>query len=106
MLSRDKKLTSTKIFEREKSLIDSADVVIAEVTQPSTGVGGEIVYSLVQKKPVLALIFEEHEDEITPMLHGNTSDNLYLEHYTLDNIHLKLQNFITHTKKSVQKKEN
>lgn len=104
LLSQDKKLTSKRIFEREKSLIDKADVVIAEVTQPSTGVGGEIVYSLVQKKPVLALIFEEQEDEITPMLHGNTSDNLYLEHYTLENAHIKLQNFIEHAQKSTQKK--
>lgn len=104
LLSQDKRLSSEKIFAREKSLINKADVVIAEVTQPSTGVGGEIVYSLIQKKPVLALIFEEQEDEISPMLQGNTSDNLYLEHYTLENIHIKLQNFIDHTKKSKQKK--
>lgn len=104
LLSKDKKLSSKKIFEREKSLIDKADVVIAEVTQPSTGVGGQIVYALIHKKPVLALIFEENDDALTPMVEGNTSDNLFLEHYTLENLHLKLQDFLTHAKKSQQKK--
>jgi dTMP kinase len=103
LLSKDKKLASKKIFEREKSLIHKADVVIAEVTQPSTGVGGEIVYALIQKKPVLALIFEEHEDAITPMLEGNPSEKLYLEHYTVENLHLKLQDFLDHAKTTQHK---
>ena len=104
LLSKDKKLSSTQIFEREKSLIDAADIIIAEVTQPSTGVGGEIVYALVHKKPVLALIFEENEDQVTPMIQGNTSDNLFLEHYTLENIHIKLEQFLSHAQKIQQKK--
>lgn len=103
-ISEDKQLTSKKIFQRERNLIDKADVVIAEVTQPSTGVGGEIVYALTQKKPVLALIFEEREDEITPMLKGNPSDNLYFEHYTAENLHLKVAAFLKHTQQAKSKK--
>ena len=104
LLRQDKKRSSKKIFAREKAFVDQADLLIAEVTHPSTGVGGEIVYALTQKKPVLALIFEENEDTITPMLYGNPSENLFIEHYTLENLHLKLNAFLTHTDRLKSKK--
>ncbi len=104
ILKKDKTLSSEKIFQREKSLLDKADIVIAEVTQPSTGMGGEIVYALIHNKPVFSLIYEENEDELTPMLEGNPSDYLFIEHYTLENLHLKLKEFIAHATRLQQKK--
>lgn len=94
--AREKHIASTEIFKRERKCIDKADVVIAEVTSPSTGVGGEIVYALTQKKPVLALVFAENEDKISPMIEGNPSENLFLEHYDFDNLHITLKHFFSH----------
>jgi len=98
LLKKDEKLDKKIIFEREKSLIDRADLVVAEVTKPSTGVGGEIVYALIKGKPVLALVYKENEDVLSPMVAGNPSDNLFLEHYDMDNIDLIISGYLKHIK--------
>lgn len=104
LLNRDKKLTKKQIFQREKNLIDNADCIIAEVTKPSLGVGGEIVYALTQYKTVLALVYTDHEDNLSPMIAGNPSDNLFLEHYDKDNVHLIIQEFLIHVSQIKKKK--
>lgn len=96
ILAKDKLLSRKEIFEREKSLIEDSDCVIAEVTRPSHGVGGEIVYALIHNKPVLALTVENNEDKISPMIAGNPSDNLFLEFYNNGNIKYKVKNFLSH----------
>ena len=95
-LDIDATLPKKKIFEREVRSIDDADFVVAEVTKPSHGVGGEITYALMNKKPVLSLVYKENEAGLSPMIAGNPSTNLYLEHYTFNNLHLIINNFISH----------
>lgn len=104
LLDEDKKLTSQYIFDRQKKRIESSDLVIAEASKPSHGVGGEIVYALSLNKPVLILIDTRYEDHISPMLVGNPSDNLFIEYYDSDNIRLKVNDFITHISKSIGRK--
>jgi dTMP kinase len=94
LLTADAKKTAEEIFTREKSRIDEADCVIAEVTTPSSGVGGEIVYALMHDKPVLALFYKDAENNLSPMVAGNPSEHLYLEHYEDDNLAIKLRNFL------------
>ncbi|MCL5095842.1 MAG: hypothetical protein M1575_03930 [Patescibacteria group bacterium] len=89
----DKELTSKQIFTREKKAIEKADCLVCEVTSPSTGVGGEIAYALTLEKPVLALFYKEAEDKLSPMIAGNPSDQLYLEHYD-GNLAIILRNFL------------
>ncbi len=93
---KEKNLTVEKIFEVKKRLIEEADFIVAEVTNPSTAVGGEIVYALVKEKPVLALFYKESEDKLSPMITGNPSENLYLDHYDEDNLAIKLKKFLKH----------
>jgi 2'-deoxynucleoside 5'-phosphate N-hydrolase len=81
VLSQDKQLTSLEIYSREKMMIDQSDIVIAEVSKPSLGVGSEIVYALSANKPVLAMVRTDFEDKISPILLGNPSENLFLEYY-------------------------
>lgn len=104
LLKKDKKKDKEEIFKRERELIDQSDLVVADVTKPSHGVGGEIVYALMKEKPVLALVYKENEDRLSPMIAGNPSDNLFLEHYDLGNLHLKLKNFLKYVKKLKKKK--
>jgi dTMP kinase len=104
LLDDDKKLTSQQIFERQKKRIEQSELVIAEASKPSHGVGGEIVYALSLGKPVLILIDVKFEDHISPMLVGNPSDNLFVEYYDQDNIRLKINDFITHISKSIGRK--
>lgn len=104
MLEADARLTSKKIFEREMASIDRSDVVIAETSKPSLGVGGEIVYALSKNKPVLALINTQYEDKISPMLVGNPSEKLYIEYYNEDNLAFKLDEFIKHVTRISKRK--
>lgn len=103
-LLKEKKLIPQKIFEIKKELIEEADFIVAEVTNPSTAVGGEVVYALVKDKPVLALFYKETEDKLSPMIAGNPSENLYLEHYDEDNLVLKLEKFIEFIKSLKRRK--
>jgi len=98
LLEKDEKRTPEEIFQREKERIESADCILAEVTNPSSGVGGEIVYALVHDKPVLALFYKEVENLLSPMIAGNPSDHLYLEHYEDDNLSIKLKHFLDEVK--------
>lgn len=92
---QDTKLTPQAIFRREKERIEEADCVVAEVTRPSSGVGGEIVYALIHNKPVLALFYKDAENLLSPMIAGNPSDHLYLEHYEDDNMAITLKHFFS-----------
>ncbi|MCS6956398.1 MAG: hypothetical protein NZM02_00930, partial [Patescibacteria group bacterium] len=94
LLKEDEKLTPEEIFKRQKNLIDKSDFIVAEVTKPSHGVGGEIVYGLVKEKPVLALVYENNQDLISPMILGNPSDNFYLERYDFDKLPFIISDFV------------
>jgi len=96
LLQKDAAISKEKLFQRQKELIEKADCVVAEVSQPSLGVGGEIVYALVKEKPVLALLLENYENKISPMVAGNPSDNLFLEIYNLDRLSYILSDFFHH----------
>jgi hypothetical protein len=51
----EKKLNDTEILERDMQWLSQAHVVVAEVTQPSLGVGFEIARAVTLNKPVLCL---------------------------------------------------
>lgn len=103
-LLADQKLGWEKVFARENKLVAESDCVVAEVTSPSTGVGGIIVHALTLGKPVLALFYEEAEDKLSPMVAGNPAESLYLEHYDDDNLEIVLKHFTDHVE-SGQKRQ-
>lgn len=97
-LKQDKSRPPMEIFLREKKGIDGADCMVAEVTKPSSGVGGEIVYALMHHKPVLALFYKDAKNLLSPMIAGNPSEDLYLEHYELDGLPILLKKFFGQVK--------
>lgn len=104
LLEKDKKKSKEEIFKRERKNVEAADCIIAEVSKPSLGVGGEIVYGLTEKKPVLALVREGFEEKLSPMLTGNPSENLFVEYYNDDNLPLVIKNFLHHIQSLKEKK--
>ncbi len=92
-LEKDAVRSAEEIFLREKKAIDESDCVIAEVTKPSSGVGGEIVYALTHHKPVLALFYQDAPNELTALIAGNPSDHLFLEHYDEESMPIILKHF-------------
>ena len=70
--------TDEYIYDRGMAWLNEADVVIAEVTTPSLGVGYEIG-KMENKKPVLCLFREQNGKRISAMIGGNK--NIKLERY-------------------------
>lgn len=93
LLEKDAAKSAEEIFLREKTAIESADCVVAEVTKPSSGVGGELVYALTHQKPVLALFYKDAPNELSAMIVGNPSDRLYIEHYEEDSLSIIIKHF-------------
>lgn len=93
-LAKDAATSAEEIFYREKQAIEAADCVIAEVTKPSSGVGGELVYALTHHKPVLALFYKDAPNELSAMITGNPSDHLFLEHYDELSLPIILKHFL------------
>ena len=72
-------MSDREIYTQDITWLQECDVVIAEVSIPSLGVGYEVAYALLLEKPVLG-IFEENR-VISAMISGNTSSNLSLRSY-------------------------
>lgn len=75
----EQKWQPAEIFERDIRVLNDCDVVIAEVSNPSLGVGYEICYALERQIPTLAL-FQSHIF-VSRMILGNTSPYLTLSGY-------------------------
>ncbi|UCH95308.1 MAG: nucleoside 2-deoxyribosyltransferase [Candidatus Aminicenantes bacterium] len=82
VLELERKFTPEQIYTRDIQWLHQCDCMIAEVSNPSLGVGYEICYALRINKPVLCLyrkgIF------LTRLLIGNTSKGLLVKEYELD----------------------
>lgn len=96
ILAEDKKLTAGEIYERERKLIQEADMLIVEGSRPSLGVGSEITHALNLGKPVLVLVSTKFEDRISPMIQGDPSESLFLRFYNEDNLQYKIADFISY----------
>jgi nucleoside 2-deoxyribosyltransferase len=59
------------IFTRDCSWIDASDVVIAEVSVPSLGVGYEVAYAQMKNKKVICLYQENATSKLSAMIAGN-----------------------------------
>ncbi|PLX82252.1 MAG: hypothetical protein C0617_14060 [Desulfuromonas sp.] len=87
-----------EVFKRDISWLRAADMVIAEVTQPSIGVGYEIAFALSLKKPVLCLYRKDVDiDLLSFMILGNAEPNFNLRTYDDSSINLILSDFIVST---------
>ena len=82
------------IYQRDINWILQSDIIIAEVTQPSLGVGYEIAYALKSKKNVVCLYQASSDFKLSAMIAGNKNLNIikYDTFETLKNQLLKTLN--------------
>ncbi len=66
------------IYERDMDWLEESDVVVAEVTTPSLGVGYEIG-KIELKKPVLCIYREQENKRLSAMISGN--ENIKIKKY-------------------------
>lgn len=73
-------ITSTEIYNRDVSWINECDILIAEVTVPSLGVGYEIGYAESLNKRIICLY--QNDERISAMIKGNNS----ITHISYDDV--------------------
>lgn len=69
--SGDEGITEEAIYRRDMAWLDSADLVVAEVTTPSLGVGYEIAAAEARGKRILCLYRDTAAIQLSAMIDGN-----------------------------------
>ena len=69
-------LTSEEIYERDMRWLTGADLVVAEVTQPSLGVGYEVACAEAMGKRILCLHRPLPGKRVSAMIGGNPTLNV------------------------------
>jgi len=77
--AKDRVLSDKEIHDRDLQWIVESDMLVAEVTVPSLGVGYEIGRAIEMGKPVLCLFKQGSEYNISAMIAG--SDKVELKYY-------------------------
>lgn len=83
LVGPDKDLTSAEIHDRDLVWLKECDLVVAEVTVPSLGVGYEIGRALEMGKSILCLFRENTDKKLSAMIEGAEKDdnNLIVKKY-------------------------
>lgn len=68
-----------EVYRRDTAWIDESQVVVAEVSTPSHGVGYEVSYALDRAKPVLCIY--RSGVKVSKMLTGNTMSGIQVAEY-------------------------
>ncbi len=75
-------LNEKQVFQRDIKWIEKSNLMIAEISGPSLGVGFEIAYALYMREiPVLAL-YDSEVEKVSAMITGGDSELLYVKQYT------------------------
>lgn len=72
-------LSPRDVYERDVKWIQNCDVLVAEVSIPSHGVGYEIAYALNLRKPVLCI--HQQGRRVSKMITGSSDPNLTTKAY-------------------------
>jgi len=82
------------IYDRDMNWLLSADVIVAEVTTPSLGVGYEIGRAIENHKKVLCLYRPRTGKRLSAMIRG-CKDVTVIEYKDFENIKEKVAEFLT-----------
>ena len=77
-----------EVFERDVNWVEDCDVLIAEVSTPSHGVGYEVALALEKSKPVLCL--HRQNLRVSKMITGNTKPTMRVSSYKTEDDALTL----------------
>ena len=80
VMENERTLTPQYVYERDVTWIKNCDVLIAEVSVPSHGVGYEIAFALGIGKPVLCIY--EQGRRVSKMITGNSDPALVTKSYS------------------------
>ncbi len=79
VMENERELAPQDVYERDVNWVKNCDVLIAEVSVPSHGVGYEIGFALCMEKPVLCL--HQKGRSVSKMITGNKTPALTVQAY-------------------------
>jgi nucleoside 2-deoxyribosyltransferase len=79
IMEDERVISPLEVYKRDVNWVNQCDLVIAEVSTPSHGVGYEIALALLQGKPVFCCYKQGRT--ISKMILGNTNPNISLYAY-------------------------
>lgn len=87
-ISAKTNMTKNDVWEWDLNWVREADLIIAEVTQPSLGVGYEIAKAEEWKKPILTLFYEPSSRRLSSMIEGSSlnTTRYYSDEKSMKNI--------------------
>lgn len=71
LVSAKPNMSKAEIWEWDLNWVKEADLIIAEVTQPSLGVGYELAKAEEWDKPILCLFYEPSGKRLSGMIEGS-----------------------------------
>jgi nucleoside 2-deoxyribosyltransferase len=100
-------LAECEIYERDINMLNEADIMIAECSSPSHGVGYELGYALhIRKIPVIILRSKEAVGKLSAMLLGNPDLDGYIIEYGDENsLLVDLDVMVTHVLSIIELKK-
>jgi nucleoside 2-deoxyribosyltransferase len=90
----DNKRSNHQIYDRDVSWINESDIVVAEVSTPSLGVGYEIAYAEQLGKKILCLYRKQTDKKLSAMINGNKKI-ITKEYETIEEATMYIDNFFT-----------
>lgn len=97
ILEMDSQISDVEIFDRDIEWINESQLIAAEVSQPSLGVGFEIGTALSKGKKVLCLYKNQQNRNLSAMISGNK--NIYIIRYDdLEEAKQKIDKFFNNPK--------
>ena len=70
-------MTEEEIYNRDVSFVKESDILIADVTVPSLGVGYEIAYAEKLNKKIYCLYYQIEDKKISAMITGNQNCKVF-----------------------------
>ncbi|RQG92137.1 nucleoside 2-deoxyribosyltransferase [Natrarchaeobius chitinivorans] len=86
-------ITDGEIHDQDVEWLRGADIVVAEVTTPSLGVGYELGRAAETGKPVCCLYRPDSAHELSAMIRGNDAFEV-IEYRDLEGVESRLEEFV------------
>lgn len=93
LTSRGMNKPAGDIWSNDIKWIGQSDAVIAEVTNPSLGVGYEIAKAEKMNKPILCLYKSKPDKKLSAMIHGSPMASVF-EYQNIDSAEHAISSFI------------
>ena len=101
LLQKEISLTEKDIYSRDMQWLHQADLLIAEVSTPSLGVGYELAAAEQLKIPCLCLFCRRHDTRLSAMIGGNPFFQI-LEYNNLEDAFISLSTYLDNSKNSTE----